>query len=181
MPQLPLARAPETLSEHRFTQRGAELDQQDWERFQSRASQAGITPTAALLQCFGETLAAWSRTPRLTLNLTLFNRMPLHPDVDNVVGDFTSLVLLGVDNLDAGNFEDRAQRLQKELWQGVDNRFVSGVRVLREIAQMGDKVQPMMPIVFTSTLGIGSGGQDSSSWHHLGEQRDYLLQDLLQM
>ncbi len=170
MPQLPLACAPETLKNHHFSQRGMELGKADWERFQARASKAGITPTAALLQCFGETLAAWSRTPRLTLNLTLFNRMPLHPDVDNVVGDFTSLVLLGVDRLDQGDFETRAQRLQKELWQGVDNRFVSGVRVLRELAQMGDKVQPMMPIVFTSTLGIGSGGQDSSSWHPLGEQ-----------
>jgi len=170
MPQLTLARAPETLEEHRFSQRGMELPKEDWERFQARASQAGITPTAALLQCFGETLAAWSRAPRLTLNLTLFNRMPLHPDVENVVGDFTSLVLVGVDELDQGGFEARAQRLQKELWQGVDNRFVSGVQVLRELSQMGGPVQPMMPIVFTSTLGIGNGGQDSSSWHHLGEQ-----------
>jgi len=170
MPQLPLARAPETLQEHVFSQRDHELSKADWENFQARAAKAGITPTAALLQCFGETLAGWSRAPRLTLNLTLFNRMPLHPDVDDVVGDFTSLVLVGVDELDHGNFETRAQRLQKELWQGVDNRFVSGVRVLREIAQMGEKVQPMMPVVFTSTLGIGSGGQDSSSWHHLGEQ-----------
>jgi amino acid adenylation domain-containing protein len=170
MPQLPLARAPETLDSHVFSQRGKELARADWERFQARASQAGITPTAALLQCFGETLAAWSRSPRLTLNLTLFNRMPLHPDVEDVVGDFTSLVLVGVDELGHGSFETRAQRLQKELWQGVDNRFVSGVRVLREIAQMGERIQPMMPIVFTSTLGIGSGGQDSSSWHHLGEQ-----------
>jgi amino acid adenylation domain-containing protein len=170
MPALPLARAPETLQDHHFSQRGMELPRADWERFQARAQQAGITPTAALLQCFGETLALWSRNPRLTLNLTLFNRMPLHPDVENVVGDFTSLVLVAVDELSTGSFEARAQRLQKELWQGVDNRFVSGVQVLRELAQMGDRVQPMMPIVFTSTLGIGSGGQDSSSWHHLGEQ-----------
>ncbi len=170
MPQLPLENAPETLEEHQFVQRGAELGKADWENFQARAAQAGITPTAALLQCFGEALAVWSRTHRLTLNLTLFNRLPLHPDVDDVVGDFTSLLLLGVDNLKDGGFEQRAERLQKELWQGVDNRYVSGVQVLRELAQMGDKVQPMMPVVFTSTLGIGSSGQDSSSWHHLGEQ-----------
>ena len=170
MPQLPLENQPETLDDHKFVQRGHELPKADWERFQARAARAGITPTAALLQCFGEALAVWSRASRLTLNLTLFNRLPLHPDVDDVVGDFTSLLLLGVDELDMGNFEQRASRLQKELWQGVDNRYVSGVQVLRELAQMGDKVQPMMPVVFTSTLGIGSSGQDSSSWHHLGEQ-----------
>lgn len=170
MPQLPLARAPETLQRQHFVQRGCELPRADWERFQARAARAGVTPTVALLQCFGEALAAWSRTPRLTLNLTLFNRLPLHPDVNDVVGDFTSLVLLGVAELDDGSFEQRAQRLQKELWQGVDNRFVSGVRVMREIAQMGDRIQPMMPIVFTSILGVGAGGQDDSSWHRLGKQ-----------
>lgn len=170
MPQLPLAKAPETLTEQHFEQRGYELSRPDWERLQARAARAGITPTVALLQCFGEALAAWSRSPELTLNLTLFNRLPLHPDVDDVVGDFTSLVLLGISDLTGGTFETRSQRLQRELWQGVDHRFVSGVRVMRELAQRGDKVQPMMPIVFTSTLGIGSGGQDSMSWHRLGKQ-----------
>ena len=170
MAQLPLAVSPETLKDHSFVQRGFQLPKADWERFQSRAAQAGITPTAALLQCFGETLATWSRQPRLTLNLTLFNRMPLHEDVDDIVGDFTSLILLGIDHLDNDGFEARAQRLQKELWEGVDNRFVSGVRVLREMAQAGDGAQVMMPIVFTSTLGIGSNGEDSSSWHHFGKQ-----------
>jgi len=170
MPQLPLAVEPELLTDHKFKQRSFQLDKTAWEAFQKRANQAGITPTAALLQCFGETLAAWSRSPQLTLNLTLFNRMPLHPDIDDVVGDFTSLILLGVDATNGDCFETRAQRLQSELWQGVDNRFVSGVRVLRELAQKGEKVQPMMPVVFTSTLGIGSDGQDASSWHHFGDQ-----------
>ena len=34
-------------------------------------------------------------SPRFTLNLTLFNRLPLHPQVNELVGDFTSLELLG--------------------------------------------------------------------------------------
>jgi len=174
MPQLPLAVEPELLTDHKFVQRSFELPKADWDRFQERASRAGITPTAALLQCFGEVLAAWSRSPRLTLNLTLFNRMPLHPDIDDVVGDFTSLILLGVDATRGDSFEARAQQLQTELWHGVDNRFVSGVRVLREMARAGSKngenVQAAMPVVFTSTLGIGASGEDASSWHHFGEQ-----------
>ncbi|MEE4186790.1 MAG: amino acid adenylation domain-containing protein [Gammaproteobacteria bacterium] len=170
MPQLPLAQAPEQLEEHRFVQRAGQLAPADWQRLQARAARAGITPTAILLQCFGETLAAWCRQQALTLNLTLFNRLPLHPDVDNVVGDFTSLVLLGISDLDSGDFAARAARLQRELWQGVDHRFVSGVQVLRELARQRGSVQSMMPVVFTSTLGIGTGGQDSMAWHRLGKQ-----------
>ncbi len=77
MPQLPLETAPETLADHVFVQRGHELARADWERFQARAAQAGITPTVALLQCFGEALAVWSRSPRLTLNLTLFQPLAI--------------------------------------------------------------------------------------------------------
>ena len=68
--------------------------------------QAGLTPPAVLLAAFAEVLAAWSKSPRFTLNLTLFNRLPLHPQVDELVGDFTSLTLLAVDHARRGAVRD---------------------------------------------------------------------------
>ena len=60
-------------------------------------------------------LAAWSKSPRFTLCLTLFQRLPLHPEVDRLVGDFTSLALLAVDAATPESFEERAQRLRDRL------------------------------------------------------------------
>ena len=34
-----------------------------------------------LLACYAEVLARWSSRDEFTLNVTLFNRLPLHPEV----------------------------------------------------------------------------------------------------
>lgn len=73
----------------------------------------GVTANAVLLAAFGETLAAWSRSARFTVNLTLFQRPPLHPDIDRVVGDFTSLILLAFDGETDQTFIDRARRVRR--------------------------------------------------------------------
>ena len=106
-----------------------------------------------LLAAFADVLKVWSKSPRFTLNLTLFNRLPLHPQVNDIVGDFTSLTLLEVDNSAEETFESRARRLQEQLWDDLDHRYISGVQVLRELARsQGGAPRAAMPVVFTSTL-----------------------------
>src|SRR5450759_3750384 len=105
-----------------------------------------------------------SKSPRFTLNLTLFNRLPLHPQVNDIIGDFTSLTLLTVDTSVPGTFEERARRAQTQLWEDLDHRYVSGVRVLRELARsQGGLARAFMPVVFTSTLGLTRPDHDANS------------------
>ncbi|MEK8169685.1 hypothetical protein NKH77_07490 [Streptomyces sp. M19] len=68
------------------------------------------------------------RQPRFTLNVTTFNRLLLHPDVDALVGDFTATTLLAVDGSAEPTFRARAQRLQSQLWRDLDHRTVTGWR-----------------------------------------------------
>jgi len=152
-PALPLAREPGSLTNPRFVRREARLKPDVWQRLKARVTRAGLTPSGVLLTAFADVLRVWSRTPHFTVNLTTFNRLPLHPQVNDIVGDFTSLVLLAVDNSGQETFEDRARHLQERLWQDMDHRYVSGVRVLRELARMEGGIQSVaMPIVFTSIL-----------------------------
>ncbi|WP_410003752.1 amino acid adenylation domain-containing protein [Pseudomonas syringae] len=151
-PDLPLVCQPESISQPHFTRRDRELSALQWSRLKELARQFAVTPSVMLLTAFSEVLALWSRQPRFTLSLPLFNRMPLHPDVDEIIGDFTSLVLLEV-NLDgAASFIDKARAVQARLWQDIDHSVVSGVRVLRELSQARGVQQTAMPIVFNSTL-----------------------------
>ncbi|HYX23367.1 MAG TPA: amino acid adenylation domain-containing protein, partial [Thermoanaerobaculia bacterium] len=158
-PELPLARSPASLGRPRFVRHAGHLPRAAWSRLKERASRSGLTPSGVLLAAFSEVLAAWSKSPRFTINLTLFNRLPLHPQVNELIGDFTSLTLLAVDASQAGGFEARARRTQAQLWEDLDHRTVSGVRVLRELARgHGGAARSFMPVVFTSTLNIGSQG-----------------------
>jgi amino acid adenylation domain-containing protein len=153
-PDLPLAIDPASLEQPRFMLREARLEALEWQRLKARGARAGLTPSGILLAAFAEVLTTWSKSPCFCINLTVFHRLPLHEQVNDIVGDFTSLLLLAVDNSHPDTFEQRAKRLQEQLWRDFGHRYYSGVRVLRDLAQMqGSTAQAMMPVVFTSLLG----------------------------
>jgi amino acid adenylation domain-containing protein len=163
-PELPLARSPLELGQPRFARRSTELPRAAWELAKQRASRAGLTPSGLLLAAYAEVLAAWSKSPRFTINLTLFNRLPLHPRINELVGDFTSLTLCAVDNSEPAPFVERARRIQHRLWEGLDHRLVSGVRVMRELARgQSGTARALMPVVFTSTLNLAPDEQPGAA------------------
>ena len=70
-PNLPLCWQSHTLCADKH------LEAQTWSRLKDRATRQGLTPSALLIAAFAEILATWSKSPRFTINLTLFNRLPL--------------------------------------------------------------------------------------------------------
>jgi amino acid adenylation domain-containing protein len=168
-PQLPLARQPESLEQPHFTARSFKLNIEEWEELQRKTAKAGITPSAFLMAVFGDILALWSRSAHFTLNLTLFNRLPVHREINELVGDFTSLVLLEVDNQGFIAFRERARQVQERLWEDLEHHYVSGVSVMREMASLNREGQHSMPVVFTSMLAL-DGDQSESVLGDLGKQ-----------
>ena len=164
-PELPLAMAPGSIEQPHFTRRSGTLDTTAWRQLKQRATEAELTPSGLLLAAFAEILALWSRYPRFTLNLTLFNRLPLHPEVDHLVGDFTSSLLLAIDQTGHEPFILRARRIQTQLWDDLEHRNVSGVQVLRELARAQQRTAgALMPVVFTSTLGQMAPPSNERRW-----------------
>jgi amino acid adenylation domain-containing protein len=167
-PELPLAKNPNSITNPRFQRRSSQLSPEQWRKLQNRAQQFNLTPSGVLLAAFAEVLSQWSKNPKFTINLTLFKRLPLHPQVNEIVGDFTSLTLLEVDRSVPQSFSNHAQQLQQQLWQDLDNGYVSGLQVQRELSRQRQSYQ-FMPVIFTSTLGLESLGQDTSILSQLGE------------
>ncbi|HBB32138.1 MAG TPA: hypothetical protein DDZ80_11635, partial [Cyanobacteria bacterium UBA8803] len=168
-PELPLAQNPQQIKQPRFVRRCSQLPQEQWQRLKQRASQASLTPSGVLLAAFAEILALWSRSPRFTINLTLFNRLPLHREVNDIVGDFTSLTLVEIDNSQEETFAARALKIQKQLWQDLDHRYVTGVQVMRELGHRQGGQTVTMPVVFTSALVLGAFPEEANSLTQLGE------------
>jgi len=153
-PDLPLAIDPVSLEHPRFVSRKAQLEASAWQQLKARGAQAGLTPSGVLLATFAEVLTAWSKTSSFCINVSVSHRLPLHEQVNEILGDFTSLLLLAVDHSLPATFEQRAKCLQEQLWCDFEHRYYSGVRVLRDLARVqGSTVQAMMPVVFTSILG----------------------------
>jgi amino acid adenylation domain-containing protein len=154
-PSLPLSRAPHELAAPEFVRRSGRLDARAWARLKARAAAAGHTPSAVVLTAFAEVIAAWSDTPRFVVNLTLYNRLPLHPQVPRIVGDFTSVTLLEVDAESNDALDARMRRVQTQLWTDLEHPLFGGIQVLRERARrLRRRVgAATMPVVFTSLLG----------------------------
>ena len=156
-PELPLDKSLAAIKYPRFVRRNRKLAPGTWSRLKRKAAEANLTASGILLAAFAEILTIWSKSPRFTINLTLFKRLPLHPQVNQIIGDFTSLNLLTVDNSGLDSFEVRAQRIQKQLWDDLKHSYYGGVKVLRELAQIQDQPSGvLMPVVFTSMLAQGS-------------------------
>ena len=79
--------------------------------------------------------------------------MPLHPQVNNIVGDFTASSLLTVDARIGRTFEDMAKKTNSQLFEDLDHRLFNGVQVLRELQKIHGN-NTIMPYVFTSAIGL---------------------------
>ncbi|MEV5650917.1 amino acid adenylation domain-containing protein [Nocardia sp. NPDC052254] len=122
-----------------------------------RAIPHGLTPSGAVLAAYAEVIGRWSRKRQFTINLPVFNRLPVHDDIDSVIGDFTSVTLLGIDLDGHDTFADRARAVTAQLFTDLDHRSFDGVEVLSELTRRaGNPV--LMPVVFTSTLGSRDDG-----------------------
>jgi amino acid adenylation domain-containing protein len=152
-PALPLARPAEELVHPRFVRRRCWLPQEPWARLRARASEHGLTPTQAVLAAYAEVLGRFSASQRFTLNVPLFNRLPLHPEVNQILGEFASMTFIEVDRTERSPFCERAARLKTQLMQSLDHSRVHGVRLLRELTRLRGR-RELMPVVFTSILSL---------------------------
>lgn len=155
-PELPV-RSDALQAPPRFAHAQAQLSSEDWKRLSHVAQTRGISPSGAVLAAFADVIGRWSSTPAFSLNLTVLNRPPIHPQVDQVLGDFTALSLLAVQPTAQENFLQRAQRLGAQMFEDLDHAHCSAVEVLRELARQRGAEAALSPIVFT--CGIGSHQQ----------------------
>lgn len=168
-PSLPLARSPETLTPPRFCRLEARLEVDRWERFKERAAHNGLSANAALLAAYAASLRQAGGGNFFSLNLTLFRREDIHPQIDLLVGDFTSLLLVPFDARTGGSFKDVAQALQHRLISDLEHAQVSAVRVMREAARRGGNAQALaVPVVFTSGVGVDNTASDGITTDWLG-------------
>ncbi|MGH3870231.1 MAG: amino acid adenylation domain-containing protein [Pseudonocardiaceae bacterium] len=120
----------------------------------SASRRRGLTPAMVVATAFAEVVGAWSVAPRFLLNVPLFTREQLHPDIDQLVGDFTGSVLLEVDLTEPVEFVERVRRVQSQLHADAAHAGYSGVEVLRDLTRhRGEQV--FAPVVFTSALSLG--------------------------
>ncbi|BBZ32871.1 non-ribosomal peptide synthetase [Mycolicibacterium confluentis] len=153
-PSPPLVPASEQANPRRNTRRWHFFDADVREALFAAAHRRGVTPAMAIAASYAGTLARWSTSAHFLLNLPMFGREPFHPDVEKLVGDFSSSLMLDVDLTAAPTAADRARVLQQSLHASAGHSSYSGLSVLRDLTRHRG-LPTLAPFVFTSAIGLG--------------------------
>ncbi|ARJ14457.1 non-ribosomal peptide synthetase [Staphylococcus lugdunensis] len=140
---------------NQFTRRTYHVDKQSWQKLKEIAKGIELTPTSLLIGIYAEAIRKVSHNDNFSLNITQFNRLPVHPNIEHVIGDFTTLTLLEIKHYGSTTLLDRFKYVQKQLVKDLEHHLYSGVefqRDLRKYCEINDYI--LMPFVFTSGLGI---------------------------
>ncbi|MDX0647517.1 amino acid adenylation domain-containing protein [Sinorhizobium medicae] len=137
-----------------FRRLTARMERDRFARLRAHAVRHGATASGALCSAFARVLAVWAGASPFTLNLTTFGRMPIHPDVDRLVGEFTSSTLLEV-HPDAPDFATLAAATQRRLLTDLDHGSFSGIELLRVLNRRCERVGGFeAAVVFTSLVDV---------------------------
>ena len=169
-PDLPYAKPLSEIHNHRFARISGELTVEEFAIFQQKCREYRTTPAAVISTAYLKALLSFSKCDSLTINSTLFNRLPLHKDINSVVGDFTNIAFITLSKK-CKNFLECVQSVQKDMWQLVRFHTYDGTKILK----FKEGLSPMraqMPIVITCVL---ENGQKSNSDLPQGLKQIYAL------
>lgn len=155
-PELPTKMPLKSIETPHFTRKSIRFDCLEWKRIKEFATKNSVTAASILLTAYMDVLAAYSNQERLAVCTTLFNRYPVHKDVNSIIGDFTSLMLIEGDYSENNSFEERVRTTYKNLITGLAHRHYDGMEFIRDIQEYRNMPGcAIMPVVFTSMIFEG--------------------------
>lgn len=148
---LPYIVEPKSVKNPHFRRIKKIIDKTTWTKVVKKCNGAGVSSTDFLLMIYGEVLKYWTSQSSVIINLTLFNRLPLHPHVNNILGDFTSVELFNYKEKH-GSIASMLRSVHQQLWNDLNNSLTDGNEVQRLIRKRNNIPNDILiaPIVLTS-------------------------------
>lgn len=136
-----------------MTMREFRLAPKSWHQLRTICQDQGVTPATALLGVFALALQHVTGQQELLLNSMQHNRIPIHPDVDRLVGAFSRTALLPL-RLPGGTLHATLHSLADQVAEAGRHHLVTAIEVGREVGRRSGGSHSIAPVVFQSTLGL---------------------------
>ena len=120
------------------------------------ARRCSVTTSTLLLGVFAMALSQVTRADRFRLSVPAFWRTPLVEGVDGVVGEFSNVLVLGVDIRPEETLEALLGRLFDEMNGLLAHQSYPGVSVMRDLSRQRGGLQTS-PVVFTAGVDLPGG------------------------
>ncbi|CAF2882271.1 unnamed protein product [Rotaria sp. Silwood2] len=169
-PNLPLRCLPNELQKQRFHRLKQTLDRSVWQSLKNRLTNLQLSPAGFLASVYAIVLARWSEDKHFSLNLPIFYRLPIHRQVNQIAGDFTSVILLEVDLNQPITFDQFVHTVQKQLWNDIEHMSYNGVSFIRQLMQTQNTRQIILPIIFTCGIDTSEANSNNRNTNILFDQ-----------
>jgi 3-oxoacyl-(acyl-carrier-protein) synthase/enoyl-CoA hydratase/carnithine racemase/acyl carrier protein len=129
-----------------------------WNALKKMAQNMGVTPSMLLLAAYAEVLAAWSASESFSIVIPSWERPQVHPEINEVVGDFTAMSWVVVSKVEKP-FEEKVRDYFNTVQEDLSHMAVSGLKALRTAVSKNKHNRKTLsfPIVFsnlTTTSGL---------------------------
>ena len=146
-PSLPECR--DACEPNRFETYTSEFDSALMTHVRERARTLNVTFFSVLFAAFVKGLALWTNSNCLSVNTRHVNRRPYAHDVQNILGCFTDILPIQLDNLLTARIEDLARAVQQDLRNMHRYSAVSGVEIIEKYQS---PLSLMSPVIFSSAM-----------------------------
>ncbi|EIE5835699.1 hypothetical protein LDQ30_002972, partial [Listeria monocytogenes] len=168
-PVLPMKKDISKIDKPLFERKEIILPKNKWSKIKKKAAVYNVSASAIIGSIYAKVLSKYSNQKYFSINTTVFNRLPFHEDIDSVVGDFTSVVLLKVKINESDDFWNQCKKFQHELLQALEHRHFDGIELIRSLGKennSGNKA--VMPVVYTSII-LDSSLKEAPGWKDIGD------------
>ena len=148
-PALPYRVSPDSVKKPHFSRKRYVLDRDLTLKLNERLKVSGVTASAAVCTAYMKIISEFGGSEEFSLNLTLYNRLPLNREVSKLLGDFTNLTLVPYHA--EGSFIKETEEVHDLLMKAAEYRTYNGLDLLKRFS--GNNIfSAVMPVVFTSEL-----------------------------
>lgn len=151
-PDIPLKVKPELLKETKFVRRKKIIDKIIWNKIKDKASSYKMTPSMVLLGCYSMIVERWTNQEEFVINMPLFNRDTENEFLENMVADFTNLLIVEYKRKENETILQIIKRLSSTFLENVFHSSYSGVQVQRDIFKNIGNNNNIAPIVFACNI-----------------------------
>ncbi|UJR18561.1 hypothetical protein I4U23_005468 [Adineta vaga] len=171
-PNLPLQCLPNEIHIQRHCSSSLILDGPIWQKLKQRIIDHKLTSVSFLVSIYAMVLSKWSENKHFALNLPIFNRSSIHPQINDITGDFTTTLLLEINLTESINFDQFIKIVQKQLRNDLEHISYNGVSFIRDLMQIHQTREIILPFVFTSGIDIRDTNENNI-------QENFFLDELL--
>ncbi|MBD3315639.1 MAG: amino acid adenylation domain-containing protein, partial [Chitinivibrionales bacterium] len=122
-----------------------------WSVIVKHARSLNVTPGELLLTVYNQVLLHFGGNEPFTTVVVNWSRLPVHPDINFVVGDFTALCWIATEPKPT-TLQEKIRETSRRLQSDLQCRPVSGLAALRRLQHTKKDKAAVFPIVFTDLM-----------------------------